>query len=51
MATLWWMTSLGNEGVLYGDFNRLQRQKQRIAEELTRRGFSNVRVSGVDQAC
>lgn len=48
MATLWWMTSLGNEGVLYGDFNRLQRQKQWIAEELTRRGFSNVRVSGVD---
>lgn len=35
MATLWWGTSLGNEGVLYGDFNRLQQQKQRIGQEMT----------------
>jgi hypothetical protein len=48
MATLWWMTSLGNEGVNYGDFNRLQQQKQRIGEELTRRGFSDVRVGDVE---
>lgn len=46
MATLWWMTSLGNEGVLYGNFNRLRQQTQRIAEELRRRNFSNVNVGG-----
>jgi len=48
MATLWWMTSLGNEGVNYGDFNRLQQQRQWIAEEMTRRGFSDVRVGDMD---
>ncbi|WP_139488554.1 hypothetical protein [Brevibacillus dissolubilis] len=55
MPALWWMTSLGNEGVTYGDFNRLQLQRQRIAEELTRRGFTNVRVaadiSGTKNGC
>ncbi|MBA4601044.1 hypothetical protein [Thermoactinomyces mirandus] len=56
MATLWWGTSLGNEGVLYGDFNRLQQQKQRIGQEMTRRGFTDVRVgpagiSAVKEGC
>jgi hypothetical protein len=45
LATLFWGTNLGNEGVLYGDFNRLQQQKQEISRELTRRGFNNVRVT------
>ncbi|WKG04965.1 hypothetical protein [Mycolicibacterium sp. HK-90] len=39
------MTSLGNDGVTYGDFNRLQQQKQLIGQELTRWGFSDVRVN------
>ena len=48
MATLWWATHLGNDGVNYGDFNRVQAQKQLIAEELAKREFFNVRVSDVE---
>jgi hypothetical protein len=39
------MSSLGDEGVMYGDFNRVRQQKQRIAEEMGRRGFSIARVN------
>lgn len=48
MATLWWMTSLENQGVNYGDFNRVQQQKQLIAAELAKRGFSGVRVGDAE---